>query len=158
MILWSWCVCTWTGILPIIHIRHLRWAADCQSRDWKSKRSAENQQQAGSRYFIFGVAMPHYADVSLYSDEENELWNKLIVNQDKQHYTMKRLPFVYFIKGNEMFVSRKDKSITRATVNQAYHKAKKLMESDGEVSGAKKLGTFGASYLYPIFIELEIIK
>ena len=102
--------------------------------------------------------MPRYADTSAFSDEENALWMMLIDNQNKLFYTMKQLPFQYSIKGNELFVSRKDKSITRATVNQAYHKAKKLMESDGGVSGAKKLGTFGASYLYPIFVDLEIIK
>ena len=100
--------------------------------------------------------MPHYADVSLYSREENDLWSKLIDNQGKQYYTMKKLPFEYSIKGNELFVSRKEKSITRATVNQAYRKAKTLMKNDGQVSGAKKLGTFGASYLYPIFLDLGI--
>ena len=100
--------------------------------------------------------MPHYANVSLYSREENDLWSKLIDNQGKQYYTMKKLPFKYSIKGNELFVSRKEKSITRATVNQAYRKAKTLMENDGEVSGAKKLGTFGASYLYPIFLVLGL--
>ena len=100
--------------------------------------------------------MPHYANVSLYSREENDLWSKLIDNQGKQYYTMKKLTFEYSIKGNELFVSRKEKSITRATVNQAYHKAKTLMEIDGQVSGAKKLGTFGASYLYPIFLDLGI--
>ena len=100
--------------------------------------------------------MPRYANVSLYSREENDLWSKLIDNQGKQYYTMKKLSFEYSIKGNELFVSRKEKSITRATVNQAYRKAKTLMENDGEVSGAKKLGTFGASYLYPIFLDLGI--
>ena len=100
--------------------------------------------------------MPRYANVSLYSREENDLWSKLIDNQGKQYYTMKKLPFEYSIKGNELFVSRKEKSITRATVNQAYRKAKTLMENDGQVSGAKKLGTFGASYLYTIFLDLGI--
>ncbi len=100
--------------------------------------------------------MPHYADTSLYSKDEIDLWSKLVDVQGKQYLTMKKLPFIYSIKGNEMFVSRKGKSITRATVNQAYHKAKELMEKDGQVSGAKKLGTFGASYLYPIFLDLKI--
>ena len=106
---------------------------------------------------LLDQTMPHYANVSLYSREENDLWSKLIDNQGKQYYTMKKLPFEYSIKGNEMFVSRKGKSITRATVNRAYHKAKELMESEGQVTGAKKLGTFGASYLYPIFVELGVI-
>ena len=102
--------------------------------------------------------MPRYADTSIFSKEEITLWNRIIANQGKQYYTMKKLPFMYSIKGNEMFVSRKEQSITRATVNLAYHKAKELMKSDSKVSGAKKLGTFGASYLYPIFVDLEIIE
>jgi len=102
--------------------------------------------------------MPRYADTSAFSDEENTLWMMLIDNQDKLFYTMKQLPFQYSIKGNELFVSRKGKSITRATVNRAYNRAKELMESEGEVPGPKKLGTFGASYLHSIFLDLNIIK
>ena len=58
------------------------------------------------------------------------------------------------IKGNEMFVTRKDKSITRASVMMAFHKA---LELDRVVTGPKKLGTFGASYLYPVFCCLGVI-
>ena len=102
--------------------------------------------------------MPRYADTSAFFDEENTLWMMLIDNQGKMFYTMKQLPFQYSIKGNELLVSCKNKSITRATVNQAYNRAKELMESEGEVSGLKKLGTFGASYLYSIFLDLNIIQ
>ncbi len=55
----------------------------------------------------------------------------------------------------ELFVSTKEKSITRATVMKAYRKA---VELDGVVSGPKKLGTFGASYLYSIFARLGVIR
>ena len=48
-----------------------------------------------------------------------------------------------------MFVSRKNKSITRATVNVAF---RKLLELGCAVSGPKKLGTFGASYVYAVFL------
>ena len=102
--------------------------------------------------------MPHYADTSVYSEEENALWMTLIDNQNKVFYTMKQLPFQYSIKGNELFVSRKDKSITRATVNRAYNRVKELMKSEGKISGPKKLGTFGASYLHSIFLDLNIIE
>lgn len=102
--------------------------------------------------------MPHYADTSAYSEEENALWMMLIDNQNKVFYTMKQLPFRYSIKGNELFVSRKGKSITRATVNRAYNRAKELMEFEGKVAGSKKLGTFGASYLYSIFLNLGFIR
>ena len=52
-------------------------------------------------------------------------------------------------------MDRKEKSITRSTVNQAYRRAVELF---GVVPGPKALGTFGASYLYPIFQRLGIIS
>ena len=96
--------------------------------------------------------MGRYADTSGYSTEENELWEQLIENQDRVWRTARGLEFRYRIVGNEMFVERKEKSITRSTVNMAFAKAKEL----GTVTGPKKLGVFGASYLYPIFLELGI--
>ena len=36
--------------------------------------------------------------------------------------------------------------------------AQKVMETEGCVKGPKKLGVFGASYIYPIFLELNLIK
>lgn len=91
------------------------------------------------------------------SDEEIEehLWGQLVYLQGCVFTTSKGLDFTYKIKGREMFISRKDKSITRASVIKAYHKVQEL---NGIVSGPKKLGTFGASYLYPIFQRIGIIK
>jgi hypothetical protein len=54
-----------------------------------------------------------------------------------------------------MFVDRKEKSITRTTVMKAYGK---VVELEGEGKGAKVLGTFGAGYLYPIFVKMGLIK
>lgn len=89
---------------------------------------------------------------------EEELWTLLVDSQGKTYKTYKGLTFFYTIRGNEMFVSRKDKSITRATVMIAFHKAQELMESEGRVAGPKKLGTFGASYIYVIFENLGILQ
>lgn len=83
------------------------------------------------------------------------LWEVMELYEDFPFYTMRNLEFTYIIKGNEMFVDRKEKSITKATVGMALGKA---LELGGIVSGPKKLGTFGASYLYPIFLYYEIIK
>ncbi|MBO4989241.1 MAG: hypothetical protein J6D37_02800 [Clostridia bacterium] len=102
--------------------------------------------------------MPKYADTSLYTCEENALWALLIKNQGKIFYTAKGLPFGYQIVGNEMFVDRKEKSITRSSVNASYRKAKTLMATFGRVAGPKELGTFGASYLFPVFLELSLIQ
>ncbi len=88
---------------------------------------------------------------------ETLLWNALILYQDVSFVTSKNLQFTYAIRGYEMFVSRKDKSITRSTVNLAFGMALKLLREDLPISGPKKLGTFGASYLYPIFIRIGVI-
>lgn len=83
------------------------------------------------------------------------LWEVLELFQKEVFYTAKGLEFTYTIKGGEMFVSRKDKSITKATVLIAFCK---VLELGGIVTGPKKLGTFGASYLYPIFRRIGIIQ
>lgn len=85
------------------------------------------------------------------------LWEALHWHQDCSFTTAKNLKFTYSIKGNEMFVSRKDKSITKATVLLAFHKAMELQRGGKGIAGPKKLGTFGASYLFPIFLRLGII-
>lgn len=83
------------------------------------------------------------------------LWEVMELYEDFPFYTMRNLEFTYIIKGNEMFVNRKEKSITKATAGRALGKA---IELEGIVTGPKKLGTFGASYLYPIFLYFEIIR
>lgn len=88
-------------------------------------------------------------------EREEALWSILTDLQGCVFLTAKGLKFTYKIKGGEMFVSRKSKSITQATVFMAFHKA---MELGGVVAGSKKLGTFGASYLYPVFVRIGIVK
>ena len=89
------------------------------------------------------------------SEQEMKLWSMLLYLQGCVFLTAKGLKFTYKIKGGEMFVNRKSKSITQATVFMAFRKA---MELGGAVAGPKKLGTFGASYLYPIFVRLGVIR
>lgn len=85
---------------------------------------------------------------------DDALWDALLLFQKYPFHTAKQLEFTYTIKGNEMFVDRKEKSITKSTVLIAFHKALKL---GAEATGPKKLGTFGASYLYPVFVRLGIL-
>lgn len=87
-------------------------------------------------------------------EQEEALWSILADLQGCVFLTAKGLKFAYKIKGGEMFVNQKSKSITQATVFMAFHKA---MELGGIVSGPKKLGTFGASYLYPVFVRIGVI-
>jgi len=86
---------------------------------------------------------------------EEQLWDILLLFQGETFYTAKNLEYTYTIRGNEMFVSRKDKSITRATIKLGIINA---LESGRALSGPKKLGCFGASYLYPIFLKIGFIE
>lgn len=86
---------------------------------------------------------------------EKQMWDMLILFQGYTFQTAKGLRFTYTLKGNEIFFSRKEKSVTRATVDLALRKA---VEKEGIVSGPKKLDCFGASYLYPVFQKIGIIK
>ncbi len=92
------------------------------------------------------------------NDVSRALWETLLLFQNHVFFTVKKLDFCYTIRGNEMFVSRKDKSITRASVEMTLFKALSLQQNGGAVTGPKKLGTFGASYLYPIFIRIGVIQ
>lgn len=97
---------------------------------------------------------------STYSEEQKkalaeDLWFVLQSFEKTQFQTVKGVTFTYEIKGGEMLVDRKKKSITRASVVLAFEN---LIKQGGMISGPKKLGTFGASYLYPIFMRLGFIK
>lgn len=86
---------------------------------------------------------------------EQQLWTVMEAHQGCVFYTARNLRFRYTIKGGELFADRKQDSITKATVFMAFHKA---LAMNGNVAGPKKLGTFGASYLYPIFQRIGIIR
>lgn len=89
---------------------------------------------------------------------EQQLWTTLVLFQQFPFHTFRHLEFRYKIKGNEIFVDRKEKSITRATLHLALEKSLILQKNGGRITGPKKIGCFGASYLYPIFIELGVIE
>lgn len=100
----------------------------------------------------------YYRDQAGFEELDEVLWPVLARYQGKDFLTAKGLQFSYTIRGNEMFVSRKEKSITRATVNIAFHVALAIQKGGMRVTGPKKLKTFGASYLYPVFIKIGIIR
>ena len=91
-------------------------------------------------------------------EQETELWELLKFLQGCVFLTAKGLKFTYKIRGGEVFVNRKSKSITQAAVFMAYNRAVELMKETGTVSGPKQLGTFGASYLYPVFVRIGVIR
>ncbi len=88
-------------------------------------------------------------------NDMDTLWQQIKEEQEKVFHTAKGLEFTYTVKGYELFVDRKKKSLTKATIERAYNRAEEL---DFVVSGPKKLGVFGASYIYPIFLKLGIVN
>lgn len=115
------------------------------------------QLQCGVQNFIEGGVETETPAQTELTAMEGLLWDTLVLIQDRTFQTAKGLQYTYHIKGNEMFVSRKDKSLTRATVALAFQTALLLQRNGSPVSGPKKLKTFGASYLYPVFQEIGVI-
>lgn len=115
-------------------------------------------------------ASSNFADLLRRSDDkaaESLLWDRIASLQGSPFKTSGRngfggVEFTYSVKKDksgswcgELFVSTKEKSITRSTVMNAYQR---VVELEGVVPGPKALGTFGASYLYSIFQRLGVIK
>ncbi len=86
------------------------------------------------------------------------LWETLLLFEGYPFVTAKGLRYYYTVKGNEVFFTRKEKSVTRATVNIAFQTALNLQKDGIQITGPKMLGCFGASYLYPIFKRLGVIS
>ena len=86
------------------------------------------------------------------------LWSCIILFAGYPFKTSTGLKFTYKVgrdgKGKELFIDRKEKSITMSTVERAYEKAVTV----DVVKGPKELGDlFGISYLYSIFYRFGII-
>ena len=90
-------------------------------------------------------------------DSIDAVWALLQKHQQEVFHTAKGLPFTYTIRGGELFVDRRQKSITVSTVANALGKISALNEAGIEISGPKKLGCYGASYLYPVLLTLGVI-
>lgn len=94
----------------------------------------------------------------------DNLWTALLQRQNQFFYTARGLEFRYEIRGYEIFVDRKvnSKSITRSSVEIVFQKLLDRLKLGEKlpiiISGPKKLGVFGASYLYPVLLELGIIR
>lgn len=82
------------------------------------------------------------------------LWELLELHQTETFYTMKKLPFTFTVKGGEIFVDRRSKSITKSTFEQALQK---LRTNPEQITGPKKLNSFGAPYIWAILKTFEII-
>lgn len=89
-------------------------------------------------------------------DAEKYLWDAIVAYADYPFLTEKGLSMKYTVRGGEIFFNRKEKSVTRASVMKAFHRARQLQHEKGFVSGPKELGTFGASYIYPVFLRIGV--
>lgn len=83
------------------------------------------------------------------------LWQTIEAHQGEIFYTAKKLPFTYVIRGGEFFTERKKKSITRATFEKAFLKIQ--ADTEGVITGPKKLNVFGAPYVFAVFRQLGIL-
>ncbi|MBQ8093982.1 MAG: hypothetical protein IJ242_10460 [Clostridia bacterium] len=97
----------------------------------------------------------------------DELWEQMTalsgtpMMTSGRRYVNRQTPgnvFTYSVKGHELYIDRKAKPLTWATVKLALENAQAVEKAEGVVSGPKKLGVFGASYLYAIFAHLGVIK
>ena len=84
------------------------------------------------------------------------VWLLLQQHQHETFYTAKGLPFTYTMRGGELFVDRRQKSITISTVEKALEKIGRLEAEGTAITGPKKIGCYGASYLYPVLLALSV--
>ena len=91
---------------------------------------------------------------AVFQRESDAFWEALSSLQGSTFQTAKGLSFTFYMRGNELIVSRKYKPVTRASVDLALRRAKGM----NRITGPKQLGTFGASYLYPLFLAAGVIR
>ena len=94
---------------------------------------------------------------------EIELWESICSHQEKPFTASGRgrrpgTQFSYSIRGAEMFVSNRAKSITRATILYAFHKVREIEEQGVSVTGPKSIGVHGDSYIFAVFKEIGVIN
>lgn len=66
------------------------------------------------------------------------IWQLLQQHQGETFHTAKGLPFTYTIRGGELFVNRRRKSITVSTVRRALEKITQLEAAGEVITGPKK--------------------
>lgn len=87
-------------------------------------------------------------------DAEECLWDAIVAYAGYPFGTENGLSVKYTVEGEEVFFNQKEKSVNKQTVMKAFHQARQVQEIEGCVSESEKLGTSGASYLYPVFLRI----
>ena len=88
------------------------------------------------------------------AEAEQYLWEAIEAFAGYPFCTTRGQKVKYTVKDGELFF--KEESITKENVMAAFHKARDLQTADGFVNGSKKLGTFGADYLYEVFLRIGV--
>ncbi len=107
-------------------------------------------------------------DGATLDEQKEQLWNCVIAYEGEDFATMKGLPFTYELKktrkgekSGEIIFSRKNKGVTRSTVELAYERVIEMRAEQNcvrpIVSTPKQLNAFGASCIYALFIKFQII-
>ena len=78
---------------------------------------------------------------------EEDLWQLIAGHAGGPFYTKKGLPFVYTIRGGEMFTERRERSITRSTFEIALERIRREPE---RIKGPKALNMYGAPYVWAV--------
>ena len=98
-------------------------------------------------------------------DAEIWLWKTVMAFEGYPFLTARGLRFSYALKRGknglptaEIEIDQKEKTITKATICLAFQTAIEIQKREGYVSGPKKIGGFGASYLYPMFLRFGVIR
>ncbi len=86
--------------------------------------------------------------------EKPDFWEELKAHQGEIFYTAKKLPFQYTVRGGEMFVDRRSKSITYATFLNALEKLR--ADREHRITGPKSLNCFGAPYVWALITALDL--
>ena len=102
--------------------------------------------------------MGRTANISQHTPEEKAFWEKFCTFAGCEFSTQSGLQFTFTVRGNEVFFSRRVKSITRATIVHAYRLAKELAAKQPVLRSPKQVEVFGSSYLCPIFIKMGIFQ
>ena len=93
-----------------------------------------------------------FREAKNFSAQSEAVWEMILICQNRPFHTVRNCEFRYTVRGHEIKISRKEKTITRA--DGGCRSAKGTETGDGLRSQAA--GVFGASYLYPLFLYFEI--
>ena len=85
------------------------------------------------------------------------IWQLLQQHQARPSTPPRSAVHLYDPRG-ELFVNRRRKSITVSTVRRALEKITQLEAAGEVITGPKKIGCYGASYLYPVLLALDVLE